>query len=231
MVIKKKSRRVGFVPLIDDTKRVETLQVRDIPESEEPFFPHWERYTGIYHCPECKQVIKNVNVLECEDVMTALIKNRVGAGKDFIDVEQEKAIPDERKIKEEENRLLSKLNINLPESELPVWSGIVNPALYGIRTHADFLNKRQRLVLLYLIDELTTNYSLLAEKDADMAKFVIGALSSLIDQIVDWNCRLSMWIPQNEQVGRGFAVPELQCFSITQRQTKSLGDRQICGIS
>ena len=178
---KKKSRRVGFVPLIDDTKRVETLQVRDIPESEEPFFPHWERYTGIYHCPECKQVIKNVNVLECEDVMTALIKNRVGAGKDFIDVEQEKAIPDERKIKEEENRLLSKLNINLPESELPVWSGIVNPALYGIRTHADFLNKRQRLVLLYLIDELTTNYSLLAEKDADMAKFVIGALSSLIE--------------------------------------------------
>ena len=204
---KKKSRRVGFVPLIDDTKRVETLQVRDIPESEEPFFPHWERYTGIYHCPECKQVIKNVNVLECEDVMTALIKNRVGAGKDFIDVEQEKAIPDERKIKEEENRLLSKLNINLPESELPVWSGIVNPALYGIRTHADFLNKRQRLVLLYLIDELTTNYSLLAEKDADMAKFVIGALSSLIDQIVDWNCRLSMWIPQNEQVGRGFCGP------------------------
>lgn len=204
---KKKSRRVGFVPLIDEVERVETLQVRDIPESEEPFSPHWERYTGIYHCPECKQVIKNVNVLECEDVMTALIKSRVGAGKDFIDVEQEKAIPDERKIEEEERRLLSKLNINLPESELPVWSGIVNPALYGIRTHADFLNKRQRLVLLYLIDELAANYSLLAEKDVDMAKFVIGALSSLIDQIVDWNCRLSMWIPQNEQVGRGFCGP------------------------
>lgn len=39
------------------------------------------------------------------------------------------------------------------------------------------------------------------------AKFVIGVLSSLIDQIVDWNCRLSMWIPQNEQVGRAFCGP------------------------
>ena len=103
--------------------------------------------------------------------------------------------------------MLEKLGISLPTSELPVWSGIVNPALYGIKTHADFLNKRQRLVLLYLIDELATHYAEMAKKDSDMAKFVIGALSSLIDQVVDWNSRLSMWIPQNEQVGRGFCGP------------------------
>ena len=103
--------------------------------------------------------------------------------------------------------MLKKLDISLPTSELPVWSGIVNPALYGITTHADFLNKRQRLVLLYLIDELATHYTEIAKKDSDMAKFVIGALSSLIDQVVDWNSRLSMWIPQNEQVGRGFCGP------------------------
>jgi putative DNA methylase len=204
---KKKNRRVGFSPLIDETNGIETLQVRDLSETEEPFSPHWERHTGIYHCPNCNQVIKDINVLECEDVMTALIKSRVGAGKEFANADQKKAIPDKAKIAKEERNLLGKLNIKLPESELPVWSGIVNPALYGIRTHADFLNRRQRLVLLYLIDELTTRYSLLEKEDRDMAKFVIGALSSLIDQVVDWNCRLSMWISQNEQVGRGFCGP------------------------
>lgn len=204
---KKKNRRIGFVSEINEIDGSETLRVKDLTEAEEPFSPHWERYTGILHCPKCGKLIEKVNVLDCEDVMVALIKNRACAGKDFVNIEENAAIPDEKKIKEEENRVLEKLNINLPTSELPVWSGVVNPALYGIKTHADFLNKRQRLVLLYLIDELATHYADMVKQDSNMAKFVIGALSSLIDQIVDWNCRLSMWISQNEQVGRGFCGP------------------------
>lgn len=204
---KKKGRRVGLVASVNAEEKTEMLQVRELAETEEAFSSHWERYTGIFYCPECKQRIDKVNVLECEDVMTTLIKKRAGAGKDFMNAVQEAAIPQALQIQEEEQRLLAKLEINLPDSELPVWSGIVNPALYGIKTHADFLNKRQRLVLLYLIDELAEQYVNLAGQDMDMAKFVIGALSSLIDQVVDWNCRLSMWIPQNEQVGRGFCGP------------------------
>lgn len=204
---KKKGRRVGFVSEFSETDRTETLRVKDLLETEEPFSPHWERYTGVLHCPECKNQIEKVNVLDCEDVMTALIKKREGTGKDFVNVDEKMAIPNASEIKLEEERILRKLDINLPASELPVWSGVVNPALYGIKTHADFLNKRQRLVLLYLIDELATHYVDMVEEDSDMAKFVIGALSSLIDQVVDWNCRLSMWIPQNEQVGRGFCGP------------------------
>lgn len=204
---KKKNRREGFVASVNAEEKIEMLQVRALAETEEPFAPHWERYTGVFHCPECNQLITKVNVLECEDVMTALIKNRVGAGKDFVNADQKAAIPQASQIHAEEERLLAKLEISLPDSELPVWSGIVNPALYGIKTHADFLNKRQRLVLLYLIDELEEQYDNLMKQDVNMAKFVIGALSSLIDQVVDWNCRLSMWIPQNEQVGRGFCGP------------------------
>lgn len=204
---KKKNRRVGFVPDVSRIDRTETLQVKDLLETEEPFSPHWERYTGVLHCPECKKLIEKVNVMDCEDVMTALIKNRKGAGKDFISVGEKSAIPNAEEIQLEEERMLRKLDISLPTSELPVWSGVVNPALYGIKTHADFLNKRQRLVLLYLIDELVMHYANMVKESGDMAKFVIGALSSLIDQVVDWNCRLSMWIPQNEQVGRGFCGP------------------------
>ena len=204
---KKKNRRVGFVLEISEIDGTETLRVKDLSDGEEPFSSHWERYTGVLHCPECKKLIEKVNVLDCEGVMTALIKNREGAGKDFVGVDGKNAIPSAEEIRIAEEQMLKKLDISLPTSELPVWSGIVNPALYGITIHADFLNKRQRLVLLYLIDELATHYAEIAKKDSDMAKFVIGALSSLIDQVVDWNSRLSMWIPQNEQVGRGFCGP------------------------
>lgn len=204
---KKKNRRVGFVSEVSAAENVESLRVKDLSETEAPFSPHWEKHTGILHCPGCKKQIKKVNVSECEDVMTALIKNKKGAGKDFLNTGQKITIPDFEEMKYEEERLLKKLHMELPKSRLPLWSGIVNPALYGIKTHADFLNKRQRLVLLYLIDELAMSYDNMVKKDSHMAKFVIGTLSGFIDQIVDWNCRLSMWIPQNEQVGRGFCGP------------------------
>ena len=204
---KKKGRRVAMVSAKDDITRIENLTVKELSEEEAPFSPPWERHTGVLHCPECGMIVENVNVLDCEDVMTAYIKSRQGSGKDFVDANQEEAIPKTSEIEREESNLLQKLNAELPTSELPVWSGVVNPALYGIKTHADFLNRRQRLVLLYLIDELNNTYDELKNDDENMAKFVIGALSSLIDQVVDWNCRLSMWIPQNEQVGRGFCGP------------------------
>ena len=204
---KKKGRRVAMVSAKDDITRIENLTVKELSEEEAPFSPPWERHTGVLHCPECGMIVENVNVLDCEDVMTAYIKSRQGSGKDFVDANQEEAIPKTSEIEREESNLLQKLNAELPTSELPVWSGVVNPASYGIKTHADFLNRRQRLVLLYLIDELNNTYDELKSDDENMAKFVIGALSSLIDQVVDWNCRLSMWIPQNEQVGRGFCGP------------------------
>jgi putative DNA methylase len=98
--------------------------------------------------------------------------------------------------------------LRLPGSRLPRWSGIVNAALYGMETHSDFLNRRQRLVLLELIGAMTEERARLQEKhSAEIARYVIATLSALIDQLVDWNCRLSMWISQNEQVGRAFCGP------------------------
>jgi putative DNA methylase len=107
-----------------------------------------------------------------------------------------------------EAELLAALGATLPASVIPVWSGIANPALYGIRSHSDFLNRRQRVVLLCLIKLLRDEFERLRSSEGELtAKAVIGMLSGLIDQLVDWNSRLSMWIPQNEQVGRGFCGP------------------------
>lgn len=204
---KKKGRRVAFVSKTLANGKSETLEVKSLGENEFPFSSPWEKYTGVLKCPICKETIAPVDILKCEDVMTAYIKTRPGAGKEFMNADQVSAIPSCQEIDAEEDAVLKKIGTTLPQSELPVWSGVVNPALYGVRTHADFLNRRQRLVLLYLIDELIEQYDMLKNQDADMARFVIGALSSLIDQVIDWNCRLSMWIPQNEQVGRGFCGP------------------------
>lgn len=203
---KKNRRRVAFISEELDNN-IEGLKVANLSDGQDPFSPPWVRRKGVLKCPKCGKVVEDVDVLKCEDVMTAYIKNRKGSGKDYVDANQTNAIPELDKILEEEDAVLKHLQASLPDSELPVWSGVVNPALYGIKTHADFLNHRQRLFLLYLIDELSMQYDELAKDNIDMAKFVIGALSSLIDQVVDWNCRLSMWIPQNEQVGRAFCGP------------------------
>jgi len=204
---KKKGRKVALVGKSIEDGNSQTLVVKELEDDEVPFSSPWERYTGILHCPHCKEAITPIDILKCEDVMTTYIKTRSGAGKDFVNAIQTDAIPNDQEIAAEESVLLKKIGMTLPKSELPVWSGIVNPALYGIRTHSDFLNGRQRLLLLYLIDELIEQYTVLKSYDVNMAKFVIGVLSSLIDQVIDWNCRLSMWIPQNEQVGRGFCGP------------------------
>lgn len=201
---KKHGKRLAFISSVNNG--IESLAIKELDDKEKPFSPAWERHTGILKCPSCGNIVSGVDVLACEDLLTAYIKNNETSGKSFVLASPQDAIPSDELINAAESEILKKLKIDLPKSELPMWSGVVNPALYGIKTHADFLNKRQRLVLLYLIDELTCKYNQIKD-NADFAKFVIGALSSLIDQIVDWNCRLSMWIPQNEQVGRAFCGP------------------------
>ena len=84
----------------------------------------------------------------------------------------------------------------------------MNAALYGIETHSEFLNRRQRLVMLELVGALVEERGrLMREHSAEVVRSVVATLSALIDQLVDWNCRLSMWISQNEQVGRAFSGP------------------------
>jgi len=198
----KKGKRLSFMK--EETDHGDSIYITTV--SDDVHYPvAWERHTGKCFCPYCGALQEKVNALECQDSLLAVI-NLENSGKSF-EIAPNNAIPSEDKICKAEADVLKLLGSTLPDTELPVWSGIVNPALYGIKTHSDFLNPRQRLVLLYLIKELITEYKTLRSKNEMMAKFVISVLSSLIDQIVDWNCRLSMWIPVNEQVGRAFCGP------------------------
>src|SRR5260221_2262850 len=96
----------------------------------------------------------------------------------------------------------------LPMTALPRWSGITNPSLYGVGRFVDIFNARQRAVLTKLCRILNEEHAECESKyGAETAKAITAYLSGFIDQLVDWNCRLCMWIAQNEQVGRALSGP------------------------
>lgn len=157
-------------------------------------------------CPSCGRE-QTPDIRRCRDELVALVVGRRGSGKAFIDPPPE-AVPAPEALDEAERELLG--GLELPRTRLPRWSGVINPPLYGLETHADLLNRRQRLVMLHLIRELLDEHRRLeACEGTEAARLVIGLLSGLVDQALDWNGRLSMWISQNEQIGRGFCGPGL----------------------
>jgi len=122
--------------------------------------------------------------------------------------------PSQDEIKESIQNDLNLIGQCLPEIELPRWSGIVNPALYGARYHADLFNPRQLAVLLKVVRALRElNTELVHEGFSIKESLAItSALSAFVDQLVDWNSRLSMWIEENEQVGRALSGPGIPMF-------------------
>lgn len=201
---KKHGKSIAFVSVNEldgQTVRIqEEVQDSDLQSA-------WPKRNGTVACPKCEATQVKLKINQCQDALVVTIAAGEQRGKKFV-VADPNALPGPNLIEQIERDTLAYLDAKLPSSTLPVWSGIVNAAIYGIESHADFLNRRQRTVLLLLIKALTDEYrSLIRTEDEHTSKYVIGVLSSLIDQLVDWNCRLSMWIPQNEQVGRAFCGP------------------------
>ena len=188
-------------------KRRQSVKIENRSDGGEKLSnPAWPGRNGTVRCPKCSEEQKNPSVKECSDSLVA-IGELLNRGKAFRSPPKT-ALPSDEYLADREKCLLQARGLRLPTSRIPKWSGIVNPALYGMETHSDFLNRRQRLVLLELIGALTEEGERLQEKhSAEITLYVIATLSALIDQLVDWNCRLSMWISQNEQVGRAFCGP------------------------
>lgn len=201
-VSKKNGKNLAFVFAKNGKQDFKIEQVPD----DYKLNGNWVGRNGKAECPHCGVVFEKLSIKNARDRLLAVCLP-ANPGKEFrISVDTD--LPPFQAIIEVEKEVLEQLNAALPKSQLPIWSGIVNPALYGFETHADFLNPRQRLVLLYLIQELVSEFELLQKSGStNEARAIVGILSSLIDQLIDWNCRLSMWISQNEQVGRAFCGP------------------------
>jgi putative DNA methylase len=203
-ISKKRGNNLAFV--VKETAEGDKLAIETVPD-DYVFSTRWIGKNGKAACPKCRQVHIGISIKTCRDELVACINNGERSGKTFSLPPQD-AMPSATAIAEIESQILDRLGVILPSSIVPRWSGIVNPSLYGVETHSDFLNSRQRAVLLLLIACLRDEYDrLLNQQSPETAKAVICLLSGLVDQLVDWNCRLSMWISQNEQVGRAFSGP------------------------
>jgi putative DNA methylase len=201
---RKKGKNIALV--VENGPECQKISIQTV-KKDYKFQSVWIGRNGKALCPKCRHIQKKVDVRNCEDEMVAMICFSEGKKKDYI-YPNHGAISNNEILNKKEKDSLKSLGVNLPESKLPIWSGIVNPAIYGIKTHSDFLNQRQRTVLLLLIKCLRDEFIYLKKKTTEKESiYIISLLGSLIDQLVDWNSRLSMWIPQNEQVGRGFCGP------------------------
>jgi putative DNA methylase len=184
----------------------EQLRIEEVPDDfSAP--SAWVGRSRSAQCPACQRTKDNISIRDCEDCLVAVVGPGITGGKRFSD-DLSGMVPPNELVQSLERDALAALDSQLPSSVLPKWSGIVNPSLYGIETHAEFLNGRQRAVLLLLIESLRVEFEQLqAQCGREVAVATTSLLSGLIDQVIDWNCRLSMWIPQNEQVGRAFCGP------------------------
>lgn len=105
---------------------------------------------------------------------------------------------------------LEALQEQLPDIELPKWSGITNPTLYGHLTVDSLFTRRQLAVMVRLARLIRQRHQAWnSTYGPARARALAAFLSGLVDQLADWNSRVSMWIPQNEQVGRGLSGPGL----------------------
>lgn len=158
-------------------------------------------------CPKCQNMIKSVKVNLTNDELVATVVPSTGNGKVFKTT-FDNPIPTDAEMDKKLQRLMHDLQIEFPKVKLPNWPGIVNPSVYGIENHYQLFNRRQLLVLIYMIKELREEYDFLSEnKGVLIANFAVTTLIGLMEQLIDWNNRLSMWISQNEQVGRAFSGP------------------------
>ena len=105
-------------------------------------------------------------------------------------------------------RELIQLDNWLPNGEVLLKTGIINPTLYDLKKAHNFFNKRQLLLLLALIKEICDGYpTMINAYGKENAERLILGLTALVEFLVDWNSTGTMWIPQNEQSGRSLAGP------------------------
>ena len=204
------SRRAGrrIALVVGEGEQADLTRVEAVGEGWAPAC-RWEGRSRSAACPRCAARTEPIRLDACRDELLAVVAAKRGRGKSYHPPPLD-AVPTREALRAAERATLARLEVTLPSSRPPRWSGVINPALYGMDTHAALFQARQRYVFLALTEALREEHGRLHDQlGAERARGVTGFLSGLQDQLLDWNGRLSMWIPQNEQVGRGFCGPGL----------------------
>ncbi|TXD33580.1 DUF1156 domain-containing protein [Lujinxingia vulgaris] len=165
-------------------------------------------------CPFCEATLEREALVEAmaqtgREALGAMVRSTGRSERGHKSyARDEGALPDEAVLDAALADDLAALAGALPGAELPQWSGVTNPALYGLAKHVDLFSKRQLAVLVRLCRLLGEHYGRWeSSHGSEKARALAAFLSALIDQLVDWNSRLATWIAQNEQVGRALSGP------------------------
>ena len=161
-----------------------------------------------FTCPECGHVETFSSIKDyCKrrklgDKLVAFClydsKKEYRSAKDLQNSEVENAI----------DSVYDKIKKYIPKTKVKNRGGVINPTLYDLKVCSDFYNKRQLCVLMKLILTISKKYSFWVEKyGEDLAEQLVVSLTCLIEFLVDWNNKGTMWISQNEQSGRSLAGP------------------------
>jgi len=130
----------------------------------------------------------------------------LGSKKYKLITDEEKAILNN--YSNEIEKGIKNIDFLLPNGEVKLKGGVINPTLYDLKKPQDFFSDRQLLTLLTVIDEIRLEYpDLVTSYGINEAKQILLGLTSLIEFLVDWNSVSTMWISQNEQTGRSLAGP------------------------
>lgn len=206
-VSKKKHHNIEKLPIgiqYNYNSNEEEFIIATVTDREHFKKNNWKKNNSI--CPLCNHE-NNIDFKETKDVLTIGIRIKDTFGKEFSKNDG-KLLPASDLLNARIQSFVEKYNLVLPSSLIEKWSGIVNPAIYGMESHLDIFNLRQKAVIIILIGLILDEYELItSEQTQEVAKYVISILTGFLDQLIDWNCRLSMWISENEQVGRAFCGP------------------------
>lgn len=111
-------------------------------------------------------------------------------------------------IDKEIRKILEGLDTTSIDWEVEARGGVINPTLYDLKDITDFFNSRQHLIILGLISKIISLYPEWVKfYNNVIAEQLVYALTSLVEFLVDWNSKGTMWISQNEQTGRSLAGP------------------------
>ncbi len=134
---KKKDRNIAFVVgKVEENEDKQNLNIENVGKKYK--YPKVWTNRGV-KCPKCGNIEDKIDVQQCQDEIIALILSQYKKGKEFIQTNGNVSI-NYRQIEEIERDTLNFLNMTLPSSRLPVWSGIINPPLYGSKKYYDSLN-------------------------------------------------------------------------------------------
>ena len=215
--LRRKKGRYAVLKMIPNARnkalRFEVVEART--EEGLGFDPAAFSTAGNATCPFCGTVadaeyVTREGIAERMGVlpMAVVATSKRGQGKRYYPVNGTRLF-DAEGVQSRLQQLLRDSGLQVPETRIQEWSGVINPPLHGLSKYKLLFNPRQLLVMLSTVYHLRHAYSLMLDHGTypDRALAVLCFVATFLDQLADWNSSLATWISKGEKISDGLAGP------------------------